>query len=111
MSALSAAAQGAAYLLTQRSWMSRIGTGLRKCSFSRPRRRVVTSRASSSTRRCFITPKRVIGKPRLERAERLPVLLEQRVEQAPPRRIGQRLEDGVHLVNCCISLIHVKYYT
>src|SRR3954471_18079990 len=35
---LSAAAQGAAYLLTHRSWTSRIGTGFRKWSFSRPRR-------------------------------------------------------------------------
>ena len=39
-----------------------MGTGLRKWSFSRPRRRVTTSPASSSTLRCFITPKRVIGK-------------------------------------------------
>src|SRR6266511_798305 len=58
---LSVAAQGSAYLLTQRSWTRRIGTGFRKWSFSRPRFRVVTRWASSSTRRCFITPKRVIG--------------------------------------------------
>src|SRR4051794_28234349 len=61
LSPLSAAAQGLAYLLTHRSWTSRIGTGFRKWSFSRPRRLVVTRPASSSTRRCFITPKRVIG--------------------------------------------------
>src|SRR5208282_1112893 len=59
---LSPAAQGSAYLLTHRSWISRIGTGFRKWSFSRPRRRVTTRPASSSCRRCFITPKRVIGK-------------------------------------------------
>src|SRR5581483_4945805 len=41
--------------------MSRIGTGFRKWSFSRPRRLVTTSPASWSTRRCFITPKRLIG--------------------------------------------------
>ena len=64
LSPLSAAAQGSAYLLTQRSWTSRIGTGLRKWSFSRPRRLVVTSPASSSTFRCFITPKRDIGNRR-----------------------------------------------
>src|SRR4051812_38481553 len=58
---LSAAAQGSAYLLTHRSWTSRIGTGFRKWSFSRPRRREATRPASSSTLRCFITPKRVIG--------------------------------------------------
>src|SRR3954452_22169708 len=59
---LSVAAQGSAYLLTQRSWTSLIGTGFRKWSFSRPRFRVVTSPASSSTLRCFITPKRDIGR-------------------------------------------------
>ena len=58
---LSAAAQGSAYLLTHLSWTSRIGTGFRKWSFSRPRRFVATSPASSSTRRCFMTPNRVIG--------------------------------------------------
>ena len=36
LSPLSVAAQGSAYLLTHRSWTSRIGTGLRKWSFSRP---------------------------------------------------------------------------
>src|SRR6516162_6623128 len=59
---LSEAAQGSAYLLTHRSWISRIGTGFRKWSFSRPRRLVTTRPASSSCLRCFITPKRVIGK-------------------------------------------------
>src|SRR3954470_16984048 len=54
--------QGSAYLLTHRSWTRRIGTGLRKCNFSRPRRRLTTRPASSSTRRCFMTPKSVIGK-------------------------------------------------
>src|SRR5664279_976225 len=41
--------------------MSRIGTAFRKCSFSRPRFLVTTTPASSSTRRCFMTPKRVMG--------------------------------------------------
>src|SRR4051794_5541060 len=62
LSALSPAAHGSAYLLTHRSWTSRIGTGFRKCSFSRPRFLVTTSPASSSTFRCFMTPKRVIGR-------------------------------------------------
>src|SRR5437899_2911161 len=62
LSPLSEAAHGSAYLLTHRSWTSRIGTGLRKWSFSRPRRLVTTRPASSSSRRCFMTPKRVIGK-------------------------------------------------
>src|SRR6266542_2114363 len=61
LSPLSVAAHGSAYLLTHRSWTSRIGTGFRKCNFSRPRFLVVTRPASSSTFRCFMTPKRVIG--------------------------------------------------
>src|ERR671918_2656080 len=57
----SAEARRSVYLSIQRSWISRIGTGLRKCNFSRPDRRVTTRPASSSTRRCFITPKRVMS--------------------------------------------------
>src|SRR5207253_1670372 len=57
----SAAARRSVYLSIHRSWISRIGTGLRKWSFSRPCRRGTTSPASSSTRRCFITPKRVMA--------------------------------------------------
>src|SRR4030095_5796742 len=38
-----------------------MGTGFRKCSFSLPDFRVTTSPARSSTRRCFITPKRDIS--------------------------------------------------
>src|SRR6266568_2095029 len=49
------------YLSIHRSWISRIGTGFRKCSFSRPDRRVTTRPASSRTCRCFITPNRVIS--------------------------------------------------
>src|SRR5438309_3008619 len=51
---------GWAYLLIHRSWMRRMGTGFRKCSLRRPARRAVTRFAASSTRRCFMTPKRVI---------------------------------------------------
>src|SRR5712691_1791983 len=62
LSWLSPAAQGSAYLLTHRSWTSRIGTGFKKWSFSRPRRLVTTRPASWSCFRCFITPNRVIAK-------------------------------------------------
>ena len=74
-----------------------MGTGFRKCSFSRPPFRLLTTRpASSSSFRCFITPKRVIVEPRLERAERLAVLSEQLVEQAPPGGIRKGSEHLVH---------------
>ena len=43
-----------------------------------------------------MTPKRVIGSRCLERAQRLAVLPEQLVEQAPAGRIGERLEHLVH---------------
>src|SRR6476659_1413844 len=54
------ATHGSVYLLTHRSWMRRMGTVLRKCNFSRPRRRLTTSPASSSSRRCFATAIRVM---------------------------------------------------
>ena len=57
----SADAWRSVYLSIHRSWIIRIGTGLRKCSFSRPDRRVTTSPASSSRRRCFMTPIRVMS--------------------------------------------------
>src|SRR5215207_8550075 len=83
---VSAAAQGSAYLLTHRSWMSRIGTGFRKCSFSRPRRRVTTRFASSSTFRCFITPKRDIGSRRSSAVSVCPSSWKSRSSSA--RRVG-----------------------
>ena len=43
-----------------------------------------------------MTPKRVIGSRSLERAERLPVLLEELVEQAAAGRVRERLEHVVH---------------
>src|SRR6476646_2475191 len=49
------------YLSIQRSWICRIGTGFKKCNFSRPYFRGRTRPASSSTFRCFITPNRVIS--------------------------------------------------
>ena len=93
---LSAAAHGSAYLLTQRSWISRIGTALRKCSFSRPlpaghdepgllEHPQVLHHAEARHRHAL-----------LERAQRLPVLALERVEQAAPRRVGERLEHVVH---------------
>src|SRR6476619_6079379 len=57
----SAATRCSVNLSIQRSWISRIGTGFRKWSFSRPCLRATTSPASSRRRRCFITPKRVIS--------------------------------------------------
>src|SRR5581483_1729603 len=62
LSSESADTRRSVYLSIHRSWISRIGTGFRKWCFSRPDRRVTTRPASSSTRRCFITPKRVISR-------------------------------------------------
>src|SRR5665213_648059 len=59
---LSPAAQGSVYLLTHRSWTSRIGTGFKKWRFSRPCRLETTSPAPSRSLRCFMTPKRVMAK-------------------------------------------------
>ena len=90
------AAHGSVYLLTQRSWRSRIGTGLRKCNFSRPRRLLTTSPAFSSSRRCFATrdPGHVVS--RRECREGLAVAFEQRIEQGSAGRIGQGPEDRLH---------------
>jgi hypothetical protein len=43
--------------------MALIGSALRKCSFSRPRRLVLTSLAASSTARCLLTDCRAIARP------------------------------------------------
>ena len=71
------------YLLIHRSWISRIGTGLRKWCFSRPTLRAVTSPASSRTLRCFMTPKRSVAVG-LELAERAAVTLEEPIQEQPP---------------------------
>jgi hypothetical protein len=83
------AAHGSDYLLTHRSWTSLIGTGFRKWSFSRPRRSVVTRPASSSRRKRFMTPKRVIGRRCSSTLNGLPVGLAKLVEEAPSHRVGE----------------------
>ena len=93
---LNPATQGSEYLLTHRSWTSRMGTGLRKWSFSRPRRRVTTSPASSSTFRCFMTPKRDMENRSSNMPRVWPSSVEQLVEQAAPGGVGQGLEHLVH---------------
>ena len=93
---LSAAAQGSAYLLTHRSWTSRMGTGFRKWSFSRPRRLVTTRPASSSWLQVLHHAEAGHVEALLERAQGLAVLAEQLVEQAPSGRVGQGPEHVVH---------------
>ena len=96
------------YLSIHRSWINRIGTGLRKCSFSRPDRRVMTSPAASSRRRCF-DPDAGHRHMGVELGQRAAVPFEEQVEQEATGRIGQRLEHGVvvhtrslcnHIVTC-----------
>jgi hypothetical protein len=71
--------------------------------------RLVTTRpASSSCFRCFITPKRRHLEALLERAQRLAVLAEELVEQAPPGRVGQGLEHLVHGRRYVTIWSHVK---
>ena len=96
LSPLSVAAQGSAYLLTHRSWTSRIGTGFRKWSFSRPRRLRGHEARLLEHPQVLHDAEARHRQPPLERAQRLPVLLEQLVEQAPARRVGEGLEHRVH---------------
>src|SRR5580658_7740988 len=56
-----AAAWCSAYLWIHLSWIWRIGTAFKWCTRVRPTFRLTTSPASSSSRRCFITPKRLIS--------------------------------------------------
>ena len=58
-----------------------MGTGFRKCSFSRPDHRVTTMPARSSTRRCFMTPKRVISNRDSSSVRVLAIAFEQQVEE------------------------------
>jgi hypothetical protein len=85
---VSAAAHGSAYLLTHLSWTSRIGTGFRKWSFSRPRRLVHLEVLHHAEARH--------GEALLERRQRLPVLPEELIEQAAARGVCERPEHFVH---------------
>ena len=96
MRPLSAAAHGSAYLLTQRSWTSRIGTVFRKCSFSRPRRLVDDQARPLEHLEVLHDPEPGHLEALLELAQGLPVALEERVEQLAASRIGERLEHIVH---------------
>ena len=80
------ATQGSAYLLTHRSWTSRIGTGFRKWNFSRPR--LLGDHETGVLELLQVlhhAEARHLEAP-LERSQRLPVLPEELVEQAPPGR-------------------------
>ena len=83
------------YLSIQRSWISRIGTGLRKWCFSRPDRRATTRPGVLEHAQVLHDAEAGHLELGLELAERAAVTLEEPVEQMPPRRIGQRLEDTI----------------
>jgi len=75
--------------------MSRIGTGFRKCSFSRPDRRVDDQSRLFEQAQVLHDPEARHFQFRLELGERPAVTFEQPVEQEPTRRVGQRLEHPV----------------
>ena len=90
------AAHGSAYLLTHRSWTSLIGTGFRKCSFSRPRRLRGDEPGGLEHLQVLHHAEARHRQSLLERAERLPVAFEQLVEQAPAGRVCEGPEHRVH---------------
>ena len=96
LSSVSAEAHGSAYLLTQRSWMSRIGTGLRKCSFSRPRLRADDETGPLENLEVLHHPEARHRHPLLQGGQGLTVLGEQGVEQVAPGRVRKGLEYLVH---------------
>ena len=93
---MSAEAHGSAYLLTQRSWMSRIGTGLRKCNFSRPRLRDNDEAGLLQDLEVLHHSEARHRHVLLQRGQRLTVLGEQGVEQVAPGRVRKGLEYRVH---------------
>ena len=58
-----AAARARSYRVIHRSAMALIGSGLRKWTFSRPRRSLLTRLAASSTSRCLLTDWRAMSSP------------------------------------------------
>ena len=70
--------------------------GLRKWSFSRPRRLVTTETRVLELFEVLRRADPRHGEPALKCAQRLTVVAEELVEQAPPRRVGQGFEHGVH---------------
>ena len=93
---LSAAAQGSAYLLTQRSWTSRIGTGFRKCNFSRPCRFGDHQAGLLEQLQMLHHTEAAHREAFLQGPQGLAVLPEELVEQAPAGGVGERSEHGVH---------------
>ena len=74
------------YLSIQRSWISRIGTGLRKCSFSRPDRRVTTRSGVLEHLEVLHHAEAGHRQLGLQLGERASVALEEEVEQEPAGR-------------------------
>src|SRR5690348_5165357 len=83
--------------------MRRMGTALRKCSFSRPSRRVTTRPASSSTLRCFMTPNRVISSSHSSSLNVWPSRLCRRSSR-------NRREESARALKTRSSLIMVRLY-
>ena len=72
-----------------------MGTGFRKCSFSRPCRRVTTSPGFLQQAEVLHHAEAGHLQLRLELRQRAAVTREEPVEQEAPRRVGERLEHAV----------------
>ena len=83
------------YLSIHRSWISRIGTGLRKCSFSRPDRRVDDEARVLEHAQVLHDAEARHLQLGLQLGQRAAVTLEELVEQEATRRVGERLEHAV----------------
>jgi len=76
------------------------GTVLRKCSFSRPDRRVTINPGLLQHPQVLHDTKPGHRQFGLELTQRLTVASEKQVEQKPPRRISERLKTGSSLNMC-----------
>ena len=91
----SAETRRSVYLSIQRSWIRRIGTGFRKCSFSRPDRRRDDEVRLLEHPQVLHDAEAGHLQLGLELGQRAAVAHEEAVEQEAAGRVGERLEHAV----------------